>query len=245
MSALEVVDLAKSFGGLHVIHGISFAVMPGERRLILGPNGAGKTTLFNLIAGDLNPSAGKIVLAGEDISSLPSHRRAACGIGRTFQILTLFANETLIRNVMLAALGRSPSRWRPYRSMEADGELRDFAMTILKKVHLDHISKRQVSETSYGERRRLEIAMALAQKPSLLLLDEPLAGLSREERKSVESLLNELPRELTILMIEHDMDVALAFAERIALLHNGKLLVDGTRDEVISDRRTREAYLAQ
>jgi len=129
--------------------------------------------------------------------------------------------------------------------MEADEALRDFAMTILKKVHLDHISKRQVSETSYGERRRLEIAMALAQKPSLLLLDEPLAGLSREERKSVESLLNELPRELTILMIEHDMDVALAFAERIALLHNGKLLVDGTRDEVISDRRTREAYLAQ
>ena len=245
MSALEVTNLAKSFGGLHVIQGISFSVEPGERRLILGPNGAGKTTLFNLIAGDLKPSAGRIVLNGQDISALPTHRRAACGIGRTFQILTLFAGETLVRNVMLAALGRSPRRWNPFRAMEADRELREFSMEILKRVHLDHLAKKQVSETSYGERRRLEIAMALAQKPMLLLLDEPLAGLSREERKSVEMLLEELPADLTILMIEHDMDVALAFAQRIALLHNGKLLVDGTRDEVIADRRTKEAYLAQ
>lgn len=245
MSALEIVNLAKSFGGLHVIQGISFSVMPGERRLILGPNGAGKTTLFNLIAGDLRPSEGRIILGSQDVSHFPTHRRAACGIGRTFQILTLFGKETLLRNVMLAALGRSPSRWRPYRSMDSDPALIDFAMSILKEVHLDHIAKRQVSDTSYGERRRLEIAMALAQKPKLLLLDEPLAGLSREERKAVEGLLDELPRDLTILMIEHDMDVALAFAERIALLHNGKLLVDGSRDEVVADRRTKEAYLAQ
>ncbi|MDS7594172.1 ABC transporter ATP-binding protein [Agrobacterium tumefaciens] len=245
MAALEVTDLAKSFGGLHVIQGISFSVMPGERRLILGPNGAGKTTLFNLIAGDLKPSAGRIVLGDQDLSSLPTHRRAACGIGRTFQILTLFAGETLLRNVMLAALGRSPQRWHPLRSMDKDAELVEFAMDILNRVHLGHLARRQVSETSYGERRRLEIAMALAQKPVLLLLDEPLAGLSREERKTVECLLDELPRNLTILMIEHDMDVALAFAERIALLHHGKLLVDGSRDEVIADRRTKEAYLAQ
>lgn len=245
MAALEVIDLAKSFGGLHVIQGISFSVKPGERRLILGPNGAGKTTLFNLIAGDLRPTNGRIVLSGEDLSGLPTHRRAAFGIGRTFQILTLFPKETLIRNVMLAALGRSRMKWMPHLRLDADATLKDFAKSILKQVHLDHIASRQVSETSYGERRRLEIAMALAQKPSLLLLDEPLAGLSKDERKSVEALLTELPRDLTILMIEHDMDVALAFAERIALLHNGKLLVDGTRDEVISDPRTKEAYLAQ
>lgn len=245
MAALEVIDLAKSFGGLHVIQGISFSVLPGERRLILGPNGAGKTTLFNLIAGDLRPSKGQIVVRGQDVSSLPTHRRAAFGIGRTFQILTLFARETLIRNVMLAALGQLKSKWRPFKALDSDHVLKDFALSILAQVHLDHIADRQVSETSYGERRRLEIAMALAQKPSLLLLDEPLAGLSKEERKSVEALLTELPREFTILMIEHDMDVALAFAERIALLHNGKLLVDGTRDEVIADPRTKEAYLAQ
>jgi branched-chain amino acid transport system ATP-binding protein len=245
MAALEVIDLAKSFGGLHVIQRISFSVMPGERRLILGPNGAGKTTLFNLIAGDLQPTNGRIVLSGEDLSGLPTHRRAAFGIGRTFQILTLFPKETLIRNVMLAALGRSRMKWMPHLRLDADANMQDFAKSILKQVHLDHIASRQVSETSYGERRRLEIAMALAQKPSLLLLDEPLAGLSKDERKSVEALLAELPRDLTILMIEHDMDVALAFAERIALLHNGKLLVDGSRDEVISDPRTKEAYLAQ
>ncbi|AHK47364.1 putative branched-chain amino acid ABC transporter, ATP-binding protein (plasmid) [Ensifer adhaerens OV14] len=245
MSALEIIGLAKSFGGLHVIQGISFCVMPGERRLVLGPNGAGKTTLFNLIAGDLRPSGGRIILGGRDISALPTHRRAACGIGRTFQILTLFASETVLRNVMLAALGRSANRWHPFRTMEGDRDLACFAMDILKRVHLDHLARRRVSETSYGERRRLEIAMALAQKPTVLLLDEPLAGLSREERKAVESLLEGLPRDLTILMIEHDMDVALAFAERIALLHNGKLLVDGTRDDVIADRRTKEAYLAQ
>ncbi|MGX5668944.1 ABC transporter ATP-binding protein [Rhizobium daejeonense] len=245
MHALEVTNLAKSFGGLHVIRDISFSVLPGERRLILGPNGAGKTTLFNLIAGDLRPSGGRISLAGQDISSLPTHRRAASGIGRTFQILTLFAGETLLRNVMLAALGRSAMRWHPFRRMDGDAGLTDFAMEILKRVHLDHIARRQVSETSYGERRRLEIAMALAQKPMLLLLDEPLAGLSREERKAVERLLAELPRDLTILMIEHDMEVALAFAERIALLHHGTLLVDGSREEVIADRRTKEAYLAQ
>lgn len=243
MSALEIIDLARSFGGLHVIQGISFRVLPGERRLILGANGAGKTTLFNLIAGDLRPSSGRITLGGRDISGLPTHRRAARGIGRTFQILTLFNDETLIRNVMLAALGRSPSRWRPYRAVDADTELRDRARSVLERVHLDRIADRRVSETSYGERRRLEIAMALAQQPDLMLLDEPLAGLSREERKAVAALLQKLPRELTVLMIEHDMDVALAFAERIALLANGKLLVDGTRDEVIADRRTREAYL--
>ncbi|WHS33901.1 ABC transporter ATP-binding protein [Brucella sp. NM4] len=245
MYALEVRSLAKSFGGLHVIKDVSFSVSPGERRLILGPNGAGKTTLFNLIAGDIKPSNGQISLAGQDISPLPTHRRAACGIGRTFQILTLFAGETLLRNVMLAALGRLSTRWHPFRNMNRDEGLTEVAMGILKQVHLDHVARRQVSETSYGERRRLEIAMALAQKPRLLLLDEPLAGLSREERKTVGALLDELPRDLTILMIEHDMDVALAFAERIALLHHGTLLVDGSREEVIADRRTKEAYLAQ
>lgn len=245
MHALEVKGLAKSFGGLHVIRDITFSVSRGERRLILGPNGAGKTTLFNLIAGDLRPSAGQISLAGADISLLPTHRRAACGIGRTFQILTLFSGETLLRNVMLAALGSKATRWNPIRRLDRDSNLTDFAMEILKRVHLDQIARRQVSETSYGERRRLEIAMALAQRPMLLLLDEPLAGLSREERKTVGRMLEELPHDLTILMIEHDMEVALAFAERIALLHHGTLLVDGSKEDVISDPRTREAYLAQ
>jgi len=244
MIALELNRLSKSFGGLHVIQDVSFSVMAGERRLILGPNGAGKTTLFNLIAGDLRPSDGTVSLEGKNVSRLPTHKRAAQGIGRTFQILTLFPKETVLRNVMLAGLGRSRDRWRPFGSLDTDQARREEAMDILGSVMLDHLAMKQVSETSYGEQRRLEIAMALAQRPKVLLLDEPLAGLSKEERKGVEQLLLALPRSLTVVMIEHDMDVALGFADRIALLQNGKLLVDGSRDEVIADPKTREAYLA-
>ncbi|MBN9438299.1 ABC transporter ATP-binding protein [Bosea sp. (in: a-proteobacteria)] len=245
MAALEISDIRKSFGGLDVIQGVSFSVAPGERRLLLGPNGAGKTTLFNLIAGDLRASSGQILLQGRNVSTLPSFRRAALGIGRTFQILTLFGRETVIGNVIMALLGRSRDRWNPLRPVASDKALRERALGILADVRLDALADRPVQETSYGEKRRLEIAMALAQAPQILLLDEPLAGLSREERATVSTLLDGLPRSLTIVMIEHDMDVALAFAEKIALLHHGKLVVDGTRDEVIADPRTREAYLAQ
>lgn len=245
MTALQVNDLRKSFGGLNVIQSVTFQVEPGERRLLLGPNGAGKTTLFNLIAGDLRASAGQILLQGRDVSPLPTFRRAALGIGRTFQILTLFGRETVIGNVVMALLGNRRQRWRPYGAVAADPALRREAMEVLARVKLEGLADRPVQETSYGEKRRLEIAMALAQNPEILLLDEPLAGLSKEERKTVSALLEDLPRALTILMIEHDMDVALAFAEKIALLHHGRLLVDGTRDEVIADPRTREAYLAQ
>ncbi|CEJ13445.1 Lipopolysaccharide export system ATP-binding protein LptB [bacterium YEK0313] len=244
MTALEISGVRKSFGGLDVIQGVSFRVERGERRLLLGPNGAGKTTLFNLIAGDLRPSGGQILIQGRDVSTLPSFRRAAFGIGRTFQILALFGRETVIGNVVMALLGGSRRRWNPVRAISSDRELRDRAMAVLARVKLDVLADRPVQETSYGEKRRLEIAMALAQDPQILLLDEPLAGLSREERGTVSELLDGLPRELTIVMIEHDMDVALAFAEKIALLHHGKLVVDGTRDAVIADPRTREAYLA-
>lgn len=244
VTAIEVVDVCKSFGGVEVIHKISFAVEPGERRLLLGPNGAGKTTLFNMIAGDLRPSRGRILINGRDVSALPSHRRAALGIARTFQILTLFEGETVIGNVIMALLGGSPRRWNPLRAIASDREIRERAMGVLARVKLQALADRPVPETSYGEKRRLEIAMALAQDPQILLLDEPLAGLSREERASVRALLDELPGDLTIVMIEHDMDVALAFAEKISLLHYGELIVSGDRDAVIDDPRTKEAYLA-
>jgi branched-chain amino acid transport system ATP-binding protein len=244
MTALEISDLSKSFGGLHIVRNVSFSVRSGERRLILGPNGAGKTTLFNLIAGDLSPSAGAILLQGDDISSLSTHNRARRGIGRTFQILTLFGGDTVLKNVLLAMLGSSSKRWRPFGFLESDAELRSRAMEILDRVMLAHIAGKRVAECSYGERRRLEIAMALAQAPQVLLLDEPLAGLSREERKTVHQLLVSLPRTLTCIMIEHDMDVALDFAERISLLQNGIQVVEGERDAVINDPRTKEAYLA-
>jgi branched-chain amino acid transport system ATP-binding protein len=243
MTALTVTGLRKAFGGLHVTRGIDLAVAPGERRLIIGPNGAGKTTLFNLITGELAPDAGSIALFGQDITSVASRRRAHLGMARTYQIITLFANDTIIHNVRLALLGLSPARWNPFTDLARHGHFTDQARAALERVGLAHIAERPLSQTSYGERRRVEIAMALAQNPKLLLLDEPFAGLSIDERRDVQQLLMAIPREVTIVMIEHNMDVALEFAERITLLHFGEVIVEGNRAEVVADPRTREVYL--
>jgi len=243
MIALEVRDLAKSFGGLRVTANVSFAVEAGERRLIIGPNGAGKTTLFNLITGEMRAEAGSVHLFGRDITRIPTRRRAHLGLGRTYQIITLFPRDSLLRNVTLALLGLSPLRWNPLSSLTSQEELTRRARDALARVGLDEIAERPLAQTSYGERRRVEIAMALAQNPKVLLLDEPFAGLSIEERRDVHKLLTGIPRDVTIVMIEHDMDVALEFAERITLLHFGEVIVEGTRAEVVRDPRTREVYL--
>jgi branched-chain amino acid transport system ATP-binding protein len=243
MIALEVRDLHKSFGGLRVATAVDLAVAPGERRLIIGANGAGKTTLFNLITGELRPNSGAITLLGTDITHLPARRRAHLGLARTYQIITLFPGETLLRNVSLSLLGISRLRWNPVVRLDRQHELLDRARNALARVGLDHLADRVVAQTSYGERRRVEIAMALAQNPKVLLLDEPFAGLSNEERRDVAALIGGIPREVTIVMIEHDMDVALEFAERITLLHFGEVVVQGTRAEVVEHPRTKEIYL--
>ncbi len=243
MTALAVNQLCKSFEGLRVTANVNLSVEPGERRLIIGPNGAGKTTLFNLITGELAPDSGTIGLFDRDITRVPSHRRPHLGMARTYQIITLFAPDTILRNVTLALLGLSPLRWNPFIDIDREHDLIESARAALARVGLDHIAHRPLSETSYGERRRVEIAMALAQKPRVLLLDEPFAGLSIDERRDVQQLLQAIPREVTIVMIEHNMDVALDFAERITLLHFGEVIVEGTRAEVVADPRTREVYL--
>jgi branched-chain amino acid transport system ATP-binding protein len=242
-AALEVSGLSKSFGGLPAANDISLAVEPGARHLIIGPNGAGKTTLFNLITGDLQADSGSIRLFGEELSSLPPHRRAHRGMARTYQIITLFPRDTLAHNVVLALLGLSPARWNPFLPLAWRTALYARAREVLARVNLAHLADRPLAQLSYGEKRRVEIAMALAQNPRLLLLDEPLAGLSREERASVQELLARIPREITVVMIEHDMDTALSFAERITLLHYGQVLVEGTRAEVVAHPKTREVYL--
>jgi branched-chain amino acid transport system ATP-binding protein len=243
MTALALKDLCKAFGGLQVTRNVNLSVEPGERRLIIGPNGAGKTTLFNQITGDLKPSSGSIHVFGRDITRIASRQRAHIGIARTYQIITLFARDTLLRNVMLALLGLSPLRWNPFVDLERQEHLRERAKAALARVGLAEIAERRLSATSYGERRRVEIAMALAQEPKLLLLDEPFAGLSADERRDVRGLLAGIPRDVTIIMIEHDMDVALDLADRITLLHFGEVIVEGTRAEVVEDPRTREVYL--
>jgi len=243
MTALSVRGLEKSFGGLRVTRDVNLEVAPGERRLIIGPNGAGKTTLFNLITGDLKPDAGAIRLFGEDVSRLKPHQRAHRGLARTYQIITLFPKDSLEHNVVLSLLGLSKSRWDAFHPISAQSELHGEARRVLGFVGLEERATRAIGEVSYGEKRRVEIAMALAQRPRLLLLDEPLAGLSREERSAVKELIDAISRDVTVVMIEHDMDTALDFAERVTVLHYGSIIVEGTRGEVVADPKTREVYL--
>jgi branched-chain amino acid transport system ATP-binding protein len=245
VTALELRGLEKSFGGLRVTASVDLSVAPGERRLIIGPNGAGKTTLFNLITGELRPDRGAIRLFDRDITRVASHRRAHLGLARTYQIITLFPGETLLRNVILSLLGLSRLRWNPLRRLEQQTALIAGARAALARVGLDHLADRSLAQTAYGERRRVEIAMALAQNPKLLLLDEPFAGLSSDERRDVQELLAAIPRDVTIVMIEHDMDVALDFAERITVLHFGQVVVEGSRAEIVAHPRTREIYLGE
>jgi branched-chain amino acid transport system ATP-binding protein len=241
--ALEVIDLNKAFGGLKVTQSISLAIRQGERRLIIGPNGAGKTTLFNQISGDMRPNSGLIKLFGTDVTTLAPYQRAHLGLSRTYQIITLFTGDTLEHNVMLGLLGLLPSRWQMWRPLSFYRDLVTDARRTLDTVGLLHLADHPVSEIAYGEKRRVELAMALAQKPRVLLLDEPLAGLSNSERATVKSLIASIPRQTTVIMIEHDMDTALDLAQTVTLLNYGRVIVDGERDAVIADERTREVYL--
>ena len=241
--ALEIRGLCKSFGGLPATNDVSLAIEAGERRLIIGPNGAGKTTLFNLITGDLRADAGSIRLFGEEAVRLRTNQRVHRGLARTFQIITLFPQDTLAHNVVLSLLGLAPARWNALRPLAARRDLYQRAREVLATVGLAASAERPLAQVSYGEKRRVELAMALAQRPKLLLLDEPLAGLSKEERQTLQALLAAIPRDITVVMIEHDMDTALSFAERITLLHYGKVIVEGTRAEVVAHPRTREVYL--
>ena len=245
MSALELRDLRKAFGGLTVTAGVNLTVAEGERHLIIGPNGAGKTTLFNLMTGDLKPDSGSISLFGRDITRIASHRRAHLGMARTYQIITLFPEESLLHNVMLSLLGLSPLRWNPFVRLDRQRELVAGARQALARVGLEDLAERPLGQTSYGERRRVEIAMALAQEPRVLLLDEPFAGLSADERRDVHQLLESISPDVTVVMIEHDMEIALDLAERVTLLNFGEIVVAGTRAEVVKDPRTTEVYLGE
>ena len=243
MSALELRGLNKAFGGLRVTAEVSMTIEPGERRLIIGPNGAGKTTLFNLIAGELNPDSGSVLLFDQDITRVPSRRRAHLGVARTYQIITLFPHDTLLHNVTLSLLGLSRMRWNPLLRLDRQTALIEAARQTLARVRLAHLAERPLGQMAYGERRRVEIAMALAQRPKVLLLDEPFAGLSSDERRDIQELLATIPPSVAIVMIEHDMDIALDFAERISVLHFGRVEVEGTRAEVVAHPRTKEIYL--
>jgi branched-chain amino acid transport system ATP-binding protein len=241
--ALSLSDVSKAFGGLRAVDGVTLTVAPGERRAIIGPNGAGKTTLFSLISGEQAPTLGQIRLFGHDVTGLPAHRRAALGLARTYQITNLFPRLTVLENGLLAAQGLTPTKLHVHRPIDRYGELFSRARVVLDAVGLAGAAGEVVRNLSHGEQRQLEIALALAGAPRLLLLDEPTAGLSPAESQLMTGLLKRLDPAITILIIEHDMDVAFHLTDRITVLHFGRVVADGLADEVKSSPLVQDIYL--
>ena len=242
-TALAVERLARDFGGLRALDDVSLEALRGERLAVLGPNGAGKTTLFNLITGLLPPSAGRISLFGADVTALAPFRRARLGLGRTFQITTLFPGLSVLESVVLAVQGADPARFSLFRSRAAYPHLRSRAEQWLDEWGLSDRRHVLTRELSYGEQRQVELILALAPRPRVLLLDEPTAGLSPAETTAVTAMLRRFPRDVTLLMIEHDMDVALDLAERVLVLHQGRVLAEGSAAAIRVDPRVSEIYL--
>jgi branched-chain amino acid transport system ATP-binding protein len=239
---LRLRGVGRRFGGVHAVKDVDLEISAGERRAILGPNGAGKTTLFNVISGEFPPTAGTIELFGHDVTADPARKRARLGLSRTFQTSKLFLGMTVEDNLYLALLGVRSGHLRPVRTRE-DGRLREGAREMAAVVGLGEVLDRQVGELSHGEQRQLELGMARATDPKLMMLDEPAAGLSRAERMRLTELLRGLGPAITLILIEHDMDVALGVAQWVTMMHNGSVLVEGTPDQIRADQTVHELYL--
>ena len=273
MTALAVDHLVVRFGGLDVIDDLSFSVRAGERLVIFGPNGAGKTTLFNVITGQLHPTAGRVSLFGQDITAVsvakrgglgargplqnapplsplatggPRHhghgRRVDLGLDRTFQIATLFPRLTVLESAMLAVQAGAPHRFVMHRAVHSYAGTRRRALELLEAWDLAPRADIETRRLAYGEQRRIELVLALARRPRLLLLDEPAAGLSAEETAAVVAMIREMPRDVTIMLIEHDVDMALQLADRVLVLQHGRLLADGDPTSIRHDPQVAEVY---
>ncbi len=240
---LFVEAVSKTFGGLEALERVNLELKRGERRALIGPNGAGKTTLFHLITGVHPPSSGKIWLFGKDATRIPEHRRAALGMARTFQITNLPRTLTVQQNLLLALQAQEPCRFVMHRAVSSYGYLYARAREILEEWELWDRRDAPVHNLSYGEQRELEIILALAQRPKLLLLDEPTSGLSAGETASVARMIGTLPRDVTVLLIEHDMDVTFDLADRISVLYMGRLVAEGSPDEIRQDETVKKIYL--
>ena len=241
---LTLDGVGRRFGALQAVSDVTLHIEPGERRAILGPNGAGKTTLFNTICGDYPPTSGKITFFGTDISHLKPHKRARMGIGRTYQSSTLFSGLTVQENLYLAVRAAKPGRFSLLKAKPGDPDL-ERVRALAEQVRVDHIMDTRIDAISHGQRRQVEIGMALSGVPRLLMLDEPAAGLSAAERPELVKLMAELPRDLTLILIEHDMDVALANSEKVTVMKDGVVVVESTPDKVADDPMVQAIYLGE
>jgi len=244
MSAVfEVVNLKKSFGGLAVTNNVSISMAPGDRVALIGPNGAGKTTFVNLVTGNLAPDSGEVRLGGETVTKVDAAGRVKRGLVRSFQVTRLFQDMTPAEHVALAVLQRNGRSGRMFGNFLSMPDVMAEATSLLDTLGLSALMHRKVSEIAYGQQRLLEIAVAMALKPKVLLLDEPAAGVPQSDTGRIEQALADLPADLAVLMIEHDMDLVFRFAKRVIVLAAGAIIFDGSPADVTKDARVREAYL--
>jgi branched-chain amino acid transport system ATP-binding protein len=242
---LEIDHLRKAFGALVATDDVTLGIRRGETHALIGPNGAGKTTLVGQLTGELRPDGGRIIFDGRDITGLSTARRARLGLARSFQITSIFDSFTAEGNVALAVQATEPNSFRFWRPAERIARLREPARSLLKDVGLGRVGNLIASRMSHGQHRQLELGMALATRPSLLLLDEPMAGLGIEESRAMSKLLAGFKGQFTILLIEHDMDVVFSLADRISVLVGGRIVASGTADEIRNDPDVRVAYLGE
>ncbi|MPZ53164.1 MAG: ATP-binding cassette domain-containing protein [Acidimicrobiia bacterium] len=240
---LSVESVHVAFGGVHAVDDVSLVADEGSRWAVIGPNGAGKTTLFRAIAGEVSPTSGRVNLLGEDVTEMAPHRRVHRGLGRTYQVTNLFPALTVEENLAIAAIGTNPRRFRSWFPLRMGADTGGRVVDVLERVQLIDKREHRVDELSHGEQRQLELAMGLAAQPKLLLLDEPAAGLSAAERGLMRQLIESLPSDLTVILIEHDMGLALDLVQHVMVLDNGAVLASGSPTDIRENEDVQAVYL--
>ena len=243
MEVMKVQGVTKTYGGVHAVSNVSFGVETGEHLVILGPNGAGKTTLFNMLTGQVKPTSGHIFFQGEDITNLPAHRRIHLGIGRSFQITSLFSGLNVMDNMLLAVQGTKAERYQMVRPLKRNRQLMDKAAELLDSFGLLELKNELVSCISYGAQRKLEIALSMASAPNLLLLDEPSSGLTTAEGAELCTRISNFGKDISLICIAHDMDLVFGIATRILLLHYGEVIIEGKPEEIKASPIVKEIYM--
>lgn len=242
---LRLTGVCRHYGGLRAVSDVSFEVAPGERRAVIGPNGAGKTTLFKMISREEPTTKGHVEFLGRDITKMPAYRVAKLGLSRTYQITRVFPSLSVLENVVLATQGLRPGKYQMFKSAMSNKTLVEDSERAVERVGLRRVAKTPAAELGHGEQRQLELGIALAQEPKLLLLDEPAAGLSAAERGLMRDLLRDLPDDMTVLLIEHDMELALGLADYVTCLHNGSQVAQGNPEEIKNNERVQDIYLGR